>query len=114
MSIVQAPTTSPPIAQGYRPSLIGQIVTLHAETYSRWAGFGSAFEGKVANELANFIREQNDGDSAIWHATLKDQLMGCIAIDGKDLGERRAHLRWFIVDPSCRGSLLAVWSRCVV
>ncbi|MGI9486742.1 MAG: GNAT family N-acetyltransferase, partial [Geminicoccaceae bacterium] len=80
-----------------------QIVTLHAKTYSRWAGFGSAFEAKVASELADFIRERDGKDSAIWHATIKDQLLGSIAIDGKDLGERRAHLRWFIVDPSCRG-----------
>lgn len=104
MSTIQTPMTPPTIAQGYRPGLIGQIVALHAEIYSRWAGFGCAFECKVARELADFIAEHDGRDSAIWHATRQDQLSGSIAIDGVDLGERRAHLRWFIVDPSCRGA----------
>ncbi|MCS5961630.1 hypothetical protein LNP74_31290 [Klebsiella pneumoniae subsp. pneumoniae] len=25
-------------------------------------------------------------------------------MDGEDLGQREAHLRWFILDDSCRGS----------
>lgn len=33
------------IGEGYRPGLIGEVVALHARTYSRWAGSGSAFEG---------------------------------------------------------------------
>lgn len=104
MSGTKTPVTCPIIAQGYRPGLIGQIVALHAETYSHWAGFGRAFECKVASELADFNREHDGQDSAIWHATLEGQLLGSIAIDGQDLGERRAHLRWFIVDPSYRGT----------
>jgi GNAT superfamily N-acetyltransferase len=27
-----------------------------------------------------------------------------VAIDGEDLGNNEAHLRWFILDDSCRGS----------
>ena len=29
---------------------------------------------------------------------------GKVAIDGEDLGQQEAHLRWFILDDSCRGS----------
>lgn len=101
MSTKQASTA---IAQGYRSGLIGQIVTLHAKTYSQWAGFGSTFECKVAKELADFVTGLDGGDSAIWHAAERDQLLGSVAIDGGDLGEGRAHLRWFIVNPSCRGT----------
>ncbi len=102
--IGQMSEASSTVVRGYRPGLIGKIVALHAETYSRWAGFGSAFECKVASELAGFIAELSGEESAIWHATLEDRLVGSIVIDGLDLGEGRAHLRWFIVDPSCRGT----------
>ncbi len=101
---MSTPIAPPTITQGYRPGLIGQIVALHAETYSQWAGFGSAFECRLASELAGFIKEQDGKESAIWHATREDRLLGSVTIDGQDLGERQAHLRWFIVDPSCRGA----------
>lgn len=100
----QMPEASFKIRRGYRPGLIGQIVTLHAETYSRWAGFGGAFECKVASELADFMTDLRGEESGIWHATLEDRLLGSIAIDGQDLEEGHAHLRWFIVDPSCRSA----------
>lgn len=78
------------------------MVGLHAETYSRWAGFGSAFERKVATELADFIRRIEHEDNAIWYAGEDEHLLGSIAIDGMDLGEGIAHLRWFIVNPAHR------------
>lgn len=101
-----APSIHPDIVimEGYRPGLIGEIVTLHALTYSRWAGFGATFESKVASGLAAFIDRLDHLDNAIWHAIDNDRIVGSIAIDGEDLGDGRAHLRWFIVAPSCRGS----------
>ncbi len=104
MNTPKKPITLPLSDQGYRPGLIGESVRLHAETYSKWAGFGSAFECKVASELAEFIERLGGGNNAIWHTSLEDRLLGSIAIDGEDLEEHRAHLRWFIVDPSCRGT----------
>lgn len=92
------------IMRGYRPGLIGTIVTLHAETYSRWVGFGRAFECRVATELADFVARPDHPRSALWHATLSDRIVGSIAIDGEDLGAGTAHLRWFIVDPTVRGA----------
>ena len=35
---------------------------------------------------------------------LNDRIVGSIAIDGQDLGNNQAHLRWFILDDGCRGS----------
>jgi GNAT superfamily N-acetyltransferase len=101
---VREPAAPVSISEGYRAGLIGQVVTLHASTYNRWAGFGSAFECKVAGELADFVMRLDRTENAIWHAAEGDRVLGSIAIDGEDLGEMRAHLRWFIVDPSCRGS----------
>ena len=92
------------IVDGYRPGVIGQIVALHASTYSEWAGFGASFESKVASGLAAFIDRLDHADNAIWHAVDNDRIVGSIAIDGEDLVGNRAHLRWFIVAPSCRGA----------
>ena len=99
-------TTSAPVAirEGYRPGLIGQVVSLHAETYSRLAGFGSPFESKVAAELADFIGRLHHPANGIWYAADDERLLGSITIDGEDLGDGLAHLRWFIVAPGCRGA----------
>lgn len=94
---------SPDLIAGYRPGLIGQVVSLHAKTYNHLVGFGSAFECKVASEFAEFVTRLDHSANGLWHAARDDRLLGSIAIDGEDLGENRAHLRWFIVDPTCRG-----------
>lgn len=92
------------IGKGYIPGLIGQAVVMHAAYYSQWAGFGAAFESKVARDLAEFVTRLERPGNAIWHAARLDEVVGSIAIDGEDLGNRCAHLRWFIVDPTCRGA----------
>lgn len=92
------------ISKGYRPGLIGQVVSLHAATYSRLVGFGSTFESKVATELAAFASRLSSPANAIWSASDEDHIIGSIAIDGEDLEDRCAHLRWFIVAPGCRGA----------
>lgn len=99
------PRQSEPVtfSKGYRPGVIGRIASLHAETYSDWAGFGQAFEAKVATELSQFTSRLDHKGNALWHATSDDRILGSIAIDGEDLGDRCAHLRWFIVAPKTRG-----------
>ena len=89
-------------SQGYSPGIIGQIVTLHAKIYSDWAGFGSAFETKVATELSQFTSRLDHPGNALWHVNSDDHILGSIAIDGEDLGDGIAHLRWFIVAPVAR------------
>ncbi|MCS6067743.1 GNAT family N-acetyltransferase [Klebsiella variicola subsp. variicola] len=32
------------------------------------------------------------------------KIVGSLAIDGEDLGQQEAHLRWFILDDTCRGT----------
>ncbi|MCZ6863471.1 MAG: helix-turn-helix domain-containing GNAT family N-acetyltransferase [Alphaproteobacteria bacterium] len=92
------------IKEDYKPCIIGRIVEMHASYYSRLVGFGAAFETKVANELADFITRLQQPKNAIWYAEKDDKIVGSIAIDGDDLGDGRAHLRWFIVDNGIRGA----------
>lgn len=103
------PVATLSIAEGYRPGLIGEITALHAVTYSQSHGFGRAFECKVASELADFVTRLDRPGNRIWYVADRGQtagrerILGSVAIDGEDLGGDRAHLRWFIVDASCRG-----------
>ncbi|MCG8709207.1 GNAT family N-acetyltransferase [Brenneria sp. 4F2] len=44
------------------------------------------------------------GDHNPYLAILNGRIVGSVAIDGEDLGNNEAHLRWFILNDGCRGS----------
>lgn len=94
------PTT---IQQGYQPGCIGRIVQMHAEYYAAASGFGSAFEAKVARELADFCQTYQPGRDGLWLAQQDGRIEGSIAIDGTHAGAQGAHLRWFITTGAIRG-----------
>ena len=54
---------------GYLPSCIGRVTELHAVYYARTAGFGAAFEAKVAAQLAEFCLRYVDGRDGLWLAS---------------------------------------------
>ncbi len=92
------------INSGYTPGLIGSIAALHARNYSASHDFGLLFEAKVASELAAFAKRLENPKNQLWHVEHDGGLAATISIDGEDLGGNRAHLRWFIVKESLRGS----------
>lgn len=100
----KTPSPSVEIIAGYRPGIVGRITEMHAEFYSRHSGFGQFFERQVATGVAEFVGRLGRPGNAIWIALLNGRIVGSIAIDGEDLGNNEAHLRWFILDESCRGS----------
>ena len=83
--------------------MIGRIAQMHGEYYARHHDFG-AFEGKVASGVAEFATRLSSPANQIWLAIREGKIVGWLAIDGEDLGQQEAHLRWFILDDSCRGS----------
>ncbi|WP_087049181.1 bifunctional helix-turn-helix transcriptional regulator/GNAT family N-acetyltransferase [Caballeronia ptereochthonis] len=91
------------IVEGYRPGCIGDIAGLHARFYAHHAGFGVFFERKVATEFAAFAEGLPAQAKALWLVVEGERALGSLAIDG-DSTARVAHLRWFIVDDSLRGS----------
>jgi len=91
------------IETGYRPGLVGRIVGLHAHHYAAHAGFGAVFEGKVAAGLGDFVQRLDSPDNGIWTAMAGGVVVGAVAIDGEDLGDGIAHLRWFILDDAWQG-----------
>lgn len=100
------PDASNPITihAGYQPGMIGRITEMHAAFYARHAGFGQFFESQVATGVAEFAGRLNQTGNHVWLALLNDRIVGSVAIDGQDLGNNHAHLRWFILDDGCRGS----------
>lgn len=92
------------IVTGYRPGMIGRISEMHASYYSRHYDFGYFFESKVAAGLAEFAGRLDVACNRIWLAVHQGRIVGSLAIDGQDLGNNEAHLRWFILDDDCRGS----------
>ncbi|MBA7933924.1 MarR family transcriptional regulator [Klebsiella sp. RHBSTW-00215] len=99
-----APKKEISILTGYRPGMIGRIAQMHGEYYAKHYGFGHFFESKVASGLAEFSGRLDTPCNRIWLAVQGERIVGSVAIDGQDLGNNEAHLRWFILDDSCRGS----------
>jgi DNA-binding MarR family transcriptional regulator/GNAT superfamily N-acetyltransferase len=92
------------VSSGYRPGVIGRIVQMHADYYSKHHGFGQFFEGRVAAGVAAFVGRLDQPRNQLWTAIKDGRIVGSVAIDGQDLGDGQAHLRWFILDDGCRGS----------
>lgn len=92
------------IVTGYHAGMIGRITEMHGGYYAREHNFGHFFEGKVAAGLADFSGRLDKPCNQIWLAMVNERIVGSVAIDGEDLGNNEAHLRWFILDDGCRGS----------
>lgn len=92
------------IAAGYQPGLVARITQMHALYYTRTSGFGQRFESVVAGGLAEFCGRLDNPQNAIWTVLRDGEIVGSVAIDGEDLGEGIAHLRWFIIDDGMRGT----------
>ena len=91
------------IEPGYQPGLIGQFTEMHMAYYAKTSGFCKRFESVVAAGLASFCDRLHHPKNEIWRAVQDHQTMGAIAIDGEDLSDNTAHLRWFIMDEAVRG-----------
>ena len=91
------------ICHGYQTGLVGRVTEMHAEFYARHCGFGPFFESQVATGMAAFVGRLHESCNQVWTATLNGRIVGSVSIDGQDLGNGQAHLRWFILDENCRG-----------
>lgn len=92
------------IVEGFLPGAIGRIAEMHGRYYSREWGFPAVFEAKVAAGLADFVPRLGRPDNQLWLAVRNGEVKGSIAVDGEDLGDGKAHLRWVIVEDDLRGA----------
>ena len=92
------------IVAGHEPDVFTRCVEMHMAFYAPAYGFGQAFEAVVAGGLAAFGPRMHKPCNRLWRAVQDSRIVGTIAIDGEDLGSGLAHLRWFIVADSVRGT----------
>ncbi len=92
------------IHKGYLPGCIGRVTELHALYYSKLVGFGMPFESKVARELVEFCGRYDEQRDGLWLVTEAGGVQGSVAIDGLNVKENGAHLRWFITASAVRGT----------
>lgn len=91
------------ISSGYQAGLLGRVAAMHATYYAENYSFGSVFECKVASEMAEFLGRLDNPKNDVFLAVVQREVVGSVSIDGEDLGDGCAHLRWFVVDDSARG-----------
>jgi len=92
------------LIKGYIPGAIGRIAELHGTYYARNWGFGLYFEAKVATELSAFLSAYDTKRDGWWIVVKGDRVEGGIVIDGSHAWDQGAHLRWFILSDTLRGS----------
>ena len=76
---------------------------MHANYYSKHYEFDDVFERKVATEMAEFLGRLENPKNATFYALGNGEIIGGLSIDGEDLRNNNAHLRWFIMDDTARG-----------
>jgi DNA-binding MarR family transcriptional regulator/GNAT superfamily N-acetyltransferase len=92
------------VEAGYAPTLSGRIIVMLLAHMHAHYGFARAFEARIGADLAEFMSRIESPRNRIWRALFDAEIVGSISIDGEDLGEGLAHLRWFVVDEAARGS----------
>lgn len=92
------------IHEGLLPGAIGRVAEMHGRYYAREWAMGSFFEARVAAGMAEFSQRLDRSMNRIWLVLQAGEIVGSLAVDGEDLGEGKAHLRWVIVDDGLRGS----------
>ncbi|MHA7773286.1 helix-turn-helix domain-containing GNAT family N-acetyltransferase [Roseibium sp. M-1] len=91
------------IVEGYQTGMIGDVAAMHGRTHGHIVGMGPTFESVVAKAMAEFMpRVTNDVNNS-WSVVENGAVIGSITIDGEDLGNNIAHLRWFILSERLRG-----------
>ena len=93
-------TASIVIRTELKPGDLGSVVHMHGVIYAREYGFDHTFEAYVAAPLAAFVQSASSNER-IWLADRDGSLVGCVAI--VEHTPAVAQLRWFLIDPDCRG-----------
>jgi GNAT superfamily N-acetyltransferase len=84
-----------------RPGDIGWVIHRHGVVYARERGWDATFEAYVAETMAPFALGHDATRERLWLAEIDGRTVGSIAIVSAEKDD--AQLRWFLVEPECRG-----------
>ena len=84
----------------YRPGELGIVSHRHCVLYGEEYEFDHTFENYLLDGMSRFLWDCG-GKGSVWVVDYWGRIMGAIAI--VETGEREAQLRWFYLEPSCRG-----------
>ena len=90
------------LRSGYEPGSIGRIGELHGRYYAAAWGSGAAFEIQMLRALCAFVEEYDPLTHVLLTAHAGGVLIGSAAVI-RFQENRRAQLRWVIVDPAWQG-----------
>ena len=90
------------LRSGYEPGVIGRIGELHGRYYAAAWGSGAAFEIQMLRALCAFVEEYDPLTHVLLTAHAGGVLIGSAAVI-RFQENRRAQLRWVIVDPAWQG-----------
>ena len=82
----------------YYPGLMSRIIEMQAKYYHKFWNFGLEYEINVASELGTFMSQYNPGKDVLLYALTEEKVIGSLIINGSDIDEGEAQLRWFIMD----------------
>jgi peptidyl-dipeptidase Dcp len=83
-----------------QPGDLGYIVYMHGALYKREYNFGPQFEVYVMKGLCEFFEAYNPERNRVWLCEQANRIIGTLIL--MDRGNA-AQLRYFLIDPDCRG-----------
>jgi len=92
------------IHRGYVPGLVGRVTELIATYIQTIYPFGRGFEARIARDMSEFVMRADAAPNGIWYARSGERIVGSVTIDGENLGDGCAHLRWFILSEELHGA----------
>lgn len=84
----------------YRPGELGIVSRRHCVLYNEEYGFDGTFENYLLEGLSRFLWD-SAGRGEVWVVDYWGLVLGSIAI--VETGPKEAQLRWFYLEPRCRG-----------
>ncbi len=87
--------------RSFQPKDIKWVIQKHINLYKDEYGFDNTFKDYVATPLYKFQKSFNKEKENLWIAEVDGNVVGMIAIVKVD--DKKAQLRWFLIDPEVRG-----------
>jgi GNAT superfamily N-acetyltransferase len=82
-----------------KPGDIGYVVYLHGVLYSKEYQYGIAFEGYVAEGLAEFYAQYDPKKNRVWVCEYDKEIVGFMLLMNRGVS---AQLRYFLITPEFR------------